>query len=73
VEIWVDFNTDGLDLLKLYQDLLTNLFKELNFDSKSVKFLNNLTEPKEGKEGGNKDSNIGGKEGVNPEAAKKGE
>ena len=76
VEIWVDFNTDSLDLLKLYQELLTNLFKELNFDSKSVKFLNNLTEPKEAKEpreGGGKDSTLGGKEGVNPEAAKKGE
>ena len=53
--------------------MLTDLFKALNFDSKSVKFLNNLTEPKETKDGGSKDSNISGKEGVNPEATKKGE
>lgn len=48
VEIWVDFNTDNMDLLKHYQTLLTDLFKTLNFDSKSVRFLNNKVESQEG-------------------------
>lgn len=68
VEIWVDFNSDSLDLLKHYQELLTDLFKALSFDSKSVKYLNNFSEPKEG--GGGKDSTHGAKEGNNPEAKK---
>ena len=51
VEIWVDFNDGDMDMLKHYQTLLTELFKSLSFDSKSVRFLNNKTEPKEGKEG----------------------
>ena len=66
VEIWVDFNSDQLDLLRHYQELLTGLFKALSFDSKSVKYLNNFTEPREAKEGpppakeaGNPDSRRG--------------
>jgi len=62
VEIWVDFNSDSLDLLRHYQELLTDLFKALNFDSKSVKYLNNFSEPK--------DSTHGAKEGNNPESKK---
>ena len=48
VEIWVDFPDEKLDMLKHYQHLLTELFKTLNFDSKSVKFLNNRSDKKEG-------------------------
>jgi phosphoribosyl 1,2-cyclic phosphodiesterase len=47
VEIWVDFADDNMELLKHFQQLLTELFKTLNFDSKSVRFLNNKTEQKE--------------------------
>jgi hypothetical protein len=49
VEIWVDFNDQNILVLTHYQVLLTHLFKSLNYDSKSVKFLNNKTEhaPKE--------------------------
>lgn len=52
VEIWVDFNEHNMEVLTHYQTLLTNLFKSLNYDSKSVKFLNNKTDhgPKEGHE-----------------------
>jgi hypothetical protein len=39
-----------MDLLKHFQTLLTDLFKQLNFDSKSVRFLNNKVEEKETKE-----------------------
>lgn len=41
-----------MEVLTHYQTLLTNLFKSLNYDSKSVKFLNNKTDhgPKEGHE-----------------------
>lgn len=48
VEIWVDFADENMDLLKHFQTLLTELFKTLNYDSKSVRFLNNKVEPKEG-------------------------
>lgn len=44
VEIWVNFNDDSMDILKHYQTILTDLFKELNYDSKEVKFLNNKQE-----------------------------
>ena len=49
VEIWVDFNDQNVVVLTHYQVLLTHLFKNLNYDSKSVKFLNNKTDqtPKE--------------------------
>lgn len=47
VEIWVDFCDEHMDLLKHFQSLLTELFKTLNFDSKSVRYLNNRVEPKE--------------------------
>lgn len=47
VEIWVDFSDADMELLKHFQDLLTGLFKALNFDSKSVRFLNNTSEQKE--------------------------
>jgi hypothetical protein len=46
VEIWVDFADDNMEVLKHFQELLTSLFKELHFDSKAVRFLNNRTEPK---------------------------
>jgi len=36
-----------MELLKHFQTLLTDLFKNLNFDSKLVRFLNNKSEPKE--------------------------
>ena len=47
VEIWVAFNDGDMQLLKHYQNLLTDLFKTLSFDSRSVRFLNNRTDPKE--------------------------
>lgn len=47
VEIWVDFNNTDMELLKHFQALLTDLFKMLHFDSKSVRFLNNASEQKE--------------------------
>lgn len=57
VEIWVDFANDNMDLLKHYQTLLTDLFKTLNFDSKSVRFLNNKVEPQEGHKESSKGAN----------------
>jgi hypothetical protein len=45
VEIWVNFNDQDIEVLKHYQILLTDLFKNLNYDSKSVKFLNNKMDP----------------------------
>jgi hypothetical protein len=53
VEIWVDFDRENTEVLTHFQTLLTTLFQSLNFDSKSVHFLNNRAEPvvlKEGKE-----------------------
>lgn len=41
VEIWVDFSEADMELLKHFQALLTELFRALHFDSKSVRFLNN--------------------------------
>jgi hypothetical protein len=41
VEIWVDFADENTEILVHFQTLLTELFKTLNFDSKSVRFLNN--------------------------------
>jgi hypothetical protein len=41
VEIWVDFDGENTEVLKHFEKLLTELFRNLNFDSKSVKFLNN--------------------------------
>jgi hypothetical protein len=46
VEIWVDFDDENMDLLKHFQTLLTDLFKNLNYDSKAVRFLNNKMETK---------------------------
>jgi hypothetical protein len=45
VEIWVDFDMNNNEYLLHFQTLLTELFKNLQFDSKSVKFLNNKSEP----------------------------
>jgi hypothetical protein len=39
----VDFADDNIEVLKHFQGLLTDLFKQLNFDSKSVRFLNNCS------------------------------
>jgi hypothetical protein len=50
VEIWVDFDKDNTQVLTHFQGLLTTLFQSLNFDSKSVRFLNNRSEPTINKE-----------------------
>jgi hypothetical protein len=34
-----------MDILRHFEKLLTELFKNLNFDSRSVKFLNNRADP----------------------------
>lgn len=49
VEIWVDFDKENTEVLTHFQGLLTTLFQSLNFDSKSVHFLNNRSEPAPGK------------------------
>jgi hypothetical protein len=51
VEIWVDFCDENMELLKHYQQLLTDLFKTLAFDSKSVRYLNNRAGDQPSKEG----------------------
>jgi hypothetical protein len=53
----VDFDSNNMEVLQHFQDLLTNLFKNLNFDSKSVRFMNNKTEPVINKEGKDAKSN----------------
>lgn len=50
VEIWVDFDKDNTQVLTHFQGLLTTLFQSLNFDSRSVRFLNNSSEPTTNKE-----------------------
>ena len=45
VEIWVDFDDKDMEILRHFEKLLTELFKNLNFDSRSVKFLNNRADP----------------------------
>ncbi len=46
----MDFDKENTEVLTHFQELLTALFQSLNFDSKSVHFLNNRSEPQPAKE-----------------------
>lgn len=55
IEIWVNFDESDIDSIAVYQDVLTDLFKQLNFELKEkIQF-------KQMKDEGNKDKESRGK------------